>query len=303
MGKRLYVGNLTYDVADSELQSLFEQFGTVESAQVVQDRNTGRSKGFGFVEMSTQEEADASIAALNGKDHKGRSRPFTESELQGLLQNRVHDGTVRVVASKILEGEILGPARFKRYQDCTELRALKVAYAWVNNIDTKDHNSLLVWDGQRTVGYLIDFGTSLGADAGSGGPKSQCAGWTNIVDLKEGSVKLLTLGLVHTSCDTAQPVSVAIGRFSPKIDPDRWKPYAPNIAFLDIDDEDADWIARRISRLSHEQIEAAVAAGQYSNPQDAAYLVKVLEERQQAIVERYLDDESEAAASTAVVTR
>ena len=79
MGKRLYVGNLTYDVADSELQSLFEQFGTVESAQVVQDRNTGRSKGFGFVEMSTQEEADAAIAALNGKDHKGRALTVNEA--------------------------------------------------------------------------------------------------------------------------------------------------------------------------------------------------------------------------------
>jgi RNA recognition motif-containing protein len=79
MGKRLYVGNLTYDVADSELQSLFEQFGTVESAQVVQDRNTGRSKGFGFVEMSTQEEANAAIEALNGKDHKGRALTVNEA--------------------------------------------------------------------------------------------------------------------------------------------------------------------------------------------------------------------------------
>ena len=89
MGKRLYVGNLTYEVTDQELQGLFEQFGTVESAQVVQDRNTGRSKGFGFVEMGTQAEADASIAALNGKDHNGRAltvneaRPKTEGGRSG----------------------------------------------------------------------------------------------------------------------------------------------------------------------------------------------------------------------------
>ncbi len=79
MGKRLYVGNLTYDVSDSELQSVFEAYGTVESAQVVQDRNTGRSKGFGFVEMSTQAEADAAIAAMNGKDLKGRNLTVNEA--------------------------------------------------------------------------------------------------------------------------------------------------------------------------------------------------------------------------------
>ena len=79
MGKRLYVGNLTYDVSDSELQSLFEAFGTVESAQVVQDRSTGRSKGFGFVEMANQNEAEAAIAALNGKDNKGRALTVNEA--------------------------------------------------------------------------------------------------------------------------------------------------------------------------------------------------------------------------------
>jgi len=78
MGKRLYVGNLTYDVSSDELRELFLQFGTVESAEVVQDRSTGRSKGFGFVEMGTQGEADSAISALNGQDHKGR--PLTVNE-------------------------------------------------------------------------------------------------------------------------------------------------------------------------------------------------------------------------------
>jgi len=78
MGKRLYVGNLAYAVTDGDLQDLFGPFGTVESAQVVQDRNTGRSKGFGFVEMANDAEAEAAIAALNGKDHNGR--PLTVNE-------------------------------------------------------------------------------------------------------------------------------------------------------------------------------------------------------------------------------
>jgi len=78
LGKKLYVGNLAYSVNSSELQELFGRFGTVESAQVIEDRESGRSKGFGFVEMSSDEEAQAAIQALNGQDHGGR--PLTVNE-------------------------------------------------------------------------------------------------------------------------------------------------------------------------------------------------------------------------------
>src|SRR5947199_899769 len=73
MGKKLYVGNLSYDVADSDLQAMFEPHGTVKSAQVIMDRDTGRSKGFGFVEMGNDQEAQAAVAALNGQEVGGRS--------------------------------------------------------------------------------------------------------------------------------------------------------------------------------------------------------------------------------------
>jgi len=79
MGKRLYVGNLTYGMNDGDLTQLFGQHGTVVSAQVVQDRDTGRSKGFGFVEMSSDQEAQAAIQALNGKEHDGRSLTVNEA--------------------------------------------------------------------------------------------------------------------------------------------------------------------------------------------------------------------------------
>ena len=72
MGKKLYVGNLGYDVDSSQLQVMFTAHGTVESAEVIQDRDTNRSKGFGFVQMGSDNEADAAIAALNGQDHGGR---------------------------------------------------------------------------------------------------------------------------------------------------------------------------------------------------------------------------------------
>ena len=80
MGKKLYVGNLSYDVDSSQLEQLFSAHGTVESAQVINDRDTGRSKGFGFVEMSSDAEAQAAIAAVNGQDHGGRALTVNEAK-------------------------------------------------------------------------------------------------------------------------------------------------------------------------------------------------------------------------------
>jgi RNA recognition motif-containing protein len=73
MGNKLYVGNLSYDVDSSALEQLFTPHGTVQSAQIITDRDTGRSKGFGFVEMGSDAEAQAAIAALNGQDNGGRA--------------------------------------------------------------------------------------------------------------------------------------------------------------------------------------------------------------------------------------
>jgi RNA recognition motif-containing protein len=72
MAKKLYVGNLSHDISDNELQDVFEPHGAVVSAKVIVDRETGRSKGFGFVEMGTEEEAQAAIEALNSKEVYGR---------------------------------------------------------------------------------------------------------------------------------------------------------------------------------------------------------------------------------------
>ena len=78
MGKKLYVGNLGYSVSSSDLEKLFSTFGTVSSAQVIEDRESGRSKGFGFVEMGSDQEAQAAIQGLNGQDNDGR--PLTVNE-------------------------------------------------------------------------------------------------------------------------------------------------------------------------------------------------------------------------------
>src|SRR3954462_802767 len=79
MGKKLYVGNLSYNASSSDLEQLFSQHGTVQSAEVIADRDTGRSKGFGFVEMGSDDEAQAAIAALNGQQHDGRALTVNEA--------------------------------------------------------------------------------------------------------------------------------------------------------------------------------------------------------------------------------
>jgi len=80
MGRRLYVGNLSYGVTQDDLTRMFEPHGTVESAQLIIDRDTGRSKGFGFVEMKTDHEAQAAITSLNGSDSGGRSLTVNEAK-------------------------------------------------------------------------------------------------------------------------------------------------------------------------------------------------------------------------------
>ena len=79
MGRKLYVGNLAYAVTDGDLEQMFGAHGTVTSAQVIMDRDTGRSKGFGFVEMGSDQEAQTAIAAMNGKEVDGRALTVNEA--------------------------------------------------------------------------------------------------------------------------------------------------------------------------------------------------------------------------------
>ena len=89
MNKKLYVGGLPYAVTEDKLQEIFSAHGTVDSARVITDRFTGRSRGFGFVEMSTEEEAQTAIDSLNGSDLEGRSLTVNEARPQ---ENRGGDG-------------------------------------------------------------------------------------------------------------------------------------------------------------------------------------------------------------------
>jgi RNA recognition motif-containing protein len=80
MGSKLYVGNLSYEVTSADLQKLFEPYGTVSSADIIEDRETGRSKGFGFVQMGSDAEAQAAIAAVHDKEQDGRKLTVNEAK-------------------------------------------------------------------------------------------------------------------------------------------------------------------------------------------------------------------------------
>ena len=80
VSKKLYVGNLTYNVSEADLEALFRPFGTVQSAQIIVDRDTNRSKGFGFVEMDTEPQAKAAIQGLNMHEHDGRNLTVNEAK-------------------------------------------------------------------------------------------------------------------------------------------------------------------------------------------------------------------------------
>lgn len=82
MSKKLYVGSLSYSIGDKELETIFAAIGNVQSAKVIIDRDSGRSKGFGFVEMSTDEEAKRAIQELNGTTHEGRAIAVSEAKPQ-----------------------------------------------------------------------------------------------------------------------------------------------------------------------------------------------------------------------------
>jgi len=80
MGSKLYVGNLSYNTTSSDLEQLFAAHGTVQSAEVISDRDTGRSKGFGFVQMGSEGEAEAAIAAMNGQEVDGRALTVNQAK-------------------------------------------------------------------------------------------------------------------------------------------------------------------------------------------------------------------------------
>ena len=111
MSMKLYVGNLAFQTSSDELQQLFAQAGTVESASVVEDRDTGRSRGFGFVEMASKEEGEAAIAQFNGKEFNGRNLTVNEAKPRENRGGAVVVLAVAVAAAVVAEDSVAGGGR------------------------------------------------------------------------------------------------------------------------------------------------------------------------------------------------
>lgn len=232
--------------------------------------------------------------------------PFTDADLDTLLTGvpREPDGTYRALASRFLSGKPLGPFDWQGrrgddpndrvdHEDRRELRGLRMLAAWINHFDLKQHNTLdmlVVEDERRFVRHhLIDFASSLGA--GGTGPHRPY-GVEYSLDVSAMTGRWFALGFHEDSWRYLQLDSAApeLGYFeSERFDPMEFKPQFPNSAFADFTARDGYWAAKIISAFTREHVEAAVAAGQYRDPQSAERLVEILLARRAKIVRTWFD--------------
>ena len=214
-----------------------------------------------------------------------RRLPESLAPMEALLAPQVDtEGRVRVAATKLPDESIIaGSFSLKTYQHYAALRGLRIADAWLNNIDAGELQTLMTWDGHIARGYVVSFGAALGAHVHRRGPKAPQDGWE-----QDG------LRWRQRPYDVHEPiVSPAIGRLAARFDPHRWAPDQPNIAFDQMTEDEARWMAWRIATLTTEQLTAAVAAAQYSHADDVAVLVRVLQQRQAIVRDTYLQGASQ----------
>lgn len=203
----------------------------------------------------------------------------------------------RAVATKAIAKGYRGPWTYSVFRDRRELRGLAVFGAWINNYDQVDHNTiaeLFDKDAGLVRYHVVDTSSAFGSASNAVKPPS--AGYVNnSIDfgrLFTTPLRWLALPFGYRDpWDPRQPiVGPAVGRFDANLEPRLWKTQYPNLAYEDLDEEDARWAARLIRQFSDEMIEAIVALGEYSRPEDAAYMANTLEARRDIIVKTYLEE-------------
>jgi hypothetical protein len=240
------------------------------------------------------------------KDSLGRKQPLTDKEISAALATspRLPDGNYRVLASELLSGKPKGgwmPEGVRGddendlipHEHRREVRGLRVFTAWLNQTDMKQDNTLDIYveeGGKHFLRhYLIDFGEAFGGHAGEKDRDED--GYEHYIDWENQSKALLALGFwkrpwesrVHTPW-------LSIGAFSAlDFEPVRWREAYPYFPFFETDEADSYWAAKIVMRFERRQIEAAVAAGQLSQPEAAKYLVDTLVARQRKIGLAYLE--------------
>ena len=233
-------------------------------------------------------------------DKKGRKRFMEQADLDEILQRIKHlpDGRVRAAASKFIPGKPKGPFRYIGtrkddpndiipHQHRRELRGLRVIAAWLNHFDTKASNSFTSYAPEGYIKhYLLDFGSTLGSQGNE--PMQPDVGHENKVDPQEVFKSTVTLGLYVRPWEKVKPIEYpSIGYFRSDIfRPQKYKFLNPNPAFESMTHRDGYWGAKIVMSFTDEQIKAVVAEGQYSDPEAADYLFKIITERRD-IIGRY----------------
>lgn len=235
----------------------------------------------------------------------GRVAPMNEAYLDELLSRvaRRPDGSYRVVASRKLPGKLKGGFRFRgtREDDANDLiphehrrdvRGLRVLCAWINHEDIKAGNTVSSYveeNGRHFLRhYLWDFGSSLGSDGFQ--PNIVRAGHANVFDLRLIGERIVTAGLWQPRWKKHPTpiVYASVGRLGDEnFQPGKWKPTIPNRAFDNMMDSDAFWAAKIVGSFTDDHIRAAVRAGQLTDPEAAAYLVKTLAQRRDVIMRHW----------------
>ncbi|MCP4725656.1 MAG: hypothetical protein GY863_11500, partial [bacterium] len=241
-------------------------------------------------------------------DVKGKKRNMNSQDLDDII-NRIEilpNGKIRAIASKYIEGGMLGPFKYYKtrkddpndyipHNYRRELRGMRILAAWLGHYDTKANNSYDAYitdeNGNNYVRhYMMDFGSTLGSQ--SSAPKQPFIGFENQFDTKAIFMNIITLGLYvrpyeKFDYDDFYP---SIGRFTSEyFHPQRYKFIFPNPAFESMTDIDGYWGARLVMSFTDEQIRAVVESAQYTNDEAREYLMKTLIERRD-IAGRYWFD-------------
>lgn len=238
------------------------------------------------------------------KTRTGEEIPITREHIRHAMRGAPRDhGLVRAAASLFLEGEPLGPFRYEGtreddpndvipHEDRRELRGSKLLAAWVNHFDTREANTLTTFiEGEDGLGFVqhhfLDFGDSLGG-LWAWDEMSRRLGHSFYFDPYHVLGDFLTLGAITRPWEKVTLHDV-FGYFDAEnFEPQEWKPGYPNPAFARMDDEDAYWAAKIISRFTDAHVEALVEEGHFTIPEHAQYLEDTLIRRRDAIVNYYM---------------
>jgi hypothetical protein len=234
----------------------------------------------------------------------GGDQPELPGEVDTPDEDRIHPDEIRrfvgrrAVATKAITDGFRGPWTYWVFRDRRELRGAQVFAAWINNYDQVDHNTiahLYDEDAGLVRYYIVDTSSAFGS--ASNRVKEPTAGYVNNTIDFHRLVTAPLRGLAspfgyRDPWDPDQPiVSPAVGRFDAELEPRLWKPQYPNLAYEDMDEEDAEWAAGLVGQFSDGLIDAIVSLARFSNAADAAHVASALKARRDTIVRTYLEED------------